>query len=168
MKTAERELIYVGFWLAQAGEIENLKGALRSILDKGVRVTLVLLDSDLDVGQRRKVAAVLDIDAAALGERLRLAWAELLRFRGDLPSEAAARLVLKAHQEHLQASAFLFDRDGASAKTLVDLKLYGIGRQASFGLELRPPRRARAASLYARATRSFDLVAEGAVTVEGD
>jgi hypothetical protein len=166
MQTAERELIYVGFWLAQAGEIENLKAALRSLLDKGVRITLVLLDENLDAGQREKVAAVLDIDAAALAERLRLAWAELLGFRLDLPAETAARLILKSHEEHIQASAFLFDRDSESAKTLVDLKFYGTGRQASFGLELQPPRHDVDASLYGRATASFGRIADNAVLVD--
>lgn len=162
MATAREELTYVGFWLAPAVEFEDLHHHLRKLLDRRVRVTLVLLDAGIDEDQRTKIGAALGISADALRDRLDNAWSELSRFKGALPAEARARLTLASHQEHLTASAFVFDRDRPFAKTLMDVKLYGIGRQSSFGIELRPPRRDVDGSLYENATRSFGAVAERA------
>lgn len=162
MATAQHELLYVGFWLAQAGEIEALHRTLRSMLDRGVRVTLVLLNPAQQEDRQERVAAVLELSAAGLQSRLQNAWDDLISFRGDLPPGAASRLTLHRHSEHLQASAFVFDRGRPSAKTLVDFKLYGMGRQGSFGIELRPPKKDLEGSLYARATRSFELIFERA------
>jgi hypothetical protein len=166
MGTAKHEVVYVGFWLAQAGEIEPLHRALRSLLDRSVRVTLVLLDAELPEAQCERVAAVLDLSAAGLRDRLQNAWGDLMAFRRGLPANVASRLTLRGHGEHLQASAFIFDRGHPTAKTLVDFKLYGMGRQDSFGIELRPPKRDSEVSLYARATRSFELISERADAVD--
>ena len=165
MATAEHELVYVGFWLAQASEIEPLRQTLRLMLDSGVRVGLVLLDPDMNEAQLERVASVLGLSGAALRARLTTGWGDLLSFWGDLPDGVASRLALQRHCEHLQASAFIFDRGHRSAKALIDIKLYGLGRHESLGLELRPPKRGVDRSLYGRVTRSFELVSERATSV---
>ncbi len=160
MAIAKEELVYVGLWLAQTSEIEDLHRTLRTMLDRDVRVTLVLLDDAIDNAMSTKLAAVLGLTAEALGDRLSNAWTSITEFKAKLPIEIAGRLTLLRHQEHLSASAFLIDRGRPSARTLVDIKLYGMGRQASFGIEFRPTKRGQAESLYERATRSFALVAD--------
>jgi hypothetical protein len=159
METAEASLVYVGFWLAQASEIEDLRRTLRALLDRRVRVSLVLLNAELDEAQAEKVAAVLALDVDRLRSRLRDAWTAITAFRAALPDDVRPRLTLRSHEEHLQASAFLFDRGRDSAKTLMDVKLYGIGRQGSLGLELRPTV-SGGSTLYERVTDSFANIEE--------
>jgi len=130
-----------------------------------VHVSLVLLDIDLDDAQASKVAAVLALNAAGLRSRLQNSWTELTVFRAELSTNVRPRLTLRSHQQHLQASAFLFDRGRDAAKTLVDLKFYGVGRQGSFGLELHPTRERGVQNLYDRVTESLARIEQAAEVV---
>ncbi len=69
------------------------------------------------------------------------------------PPEMRARFALLHHSEMITASALLFDYGTPTAKILVDQKLYGVGREGSFGMELKPSMAPN--SLYERVTGSY-------------
>jgi len=153
ISTARKELVYVGFWLAKAVEIENIQDKLRELLDRGCTVELVFLDRNLDPTLRSKIAACLGMSQDSLVGRLDCTWSDMRSFRDDLPEEVKPRFILRSHQEFISSSALIFDPATEHAKTLVDFKLYGAGRQNSFGIELKPSKLPN--SLYERVTDSF-------------
>jgi hypothetical protein len=165
MQTAERQLTYVGYWLAQASEIEKLNTTILGLLGRGVDVTLVLLDEALPAPELGKIADVLGLPSSGLASRLETAWQEMTRLKAGIPVGMSGSLVLRRHRCHLSASAFLFDRGASSAKTLIDIKLYGVGRQGTVGVELQPPPKGAEGSLYERVTTSFETVASSSELV---
>jgi len=151
--TAKKELLYIGFWLAQGVEIENISRKLRGLLDDGCMIEIAFLDRNIDENLKSKIAAYLGISQESLIGRLNDTWFDMCRFRDDLPEDIKARFVLRSHQEAISSSAFIFDYGTQYAKTLVDFKLYGAGRENSFGVELTPSKLPD--SLYDRLTNSF-------------
>lgn len=162
--TANSELVYVGYWLAQATEIDKIADAIRKLVDHNRMVELVLLDPDVPKG-------VLDMWARFFGEtreafesRVRSAWERLTALRNGLEPTKRARLVLRKHRQFTGGSAFLFDRGTPSEKMLVDFKLFAMGREQSFGLEFRPVEEGN--SLYARVKKSFEAILTTSEVVE--
>jgi hypothetical protein len=163
VETARHELLYVGFWLAGGTEIENVTASFRRLLEQGCRIELVLLDPAMDKDLASAVAEYLGLTPISFQQRLDAAWQQFARFRASLPSDQAALLTLLAHSQLLTSSAFVFDVRTAEAKTLVDFKLFRVGREGSFGIELRPT--ASENGLYERTTKSFVAIRATARTV---
>ncbi len=161
LATAQHELSYVGYWLAHGVEFESIQAAMRTMLQLRKRIQLVLLADDIEDDSKARIAASLGISPASLSDRLTNTWHDFTTFRDDLRPEERGYFALRKHREHIGASAFIFDYGTASAKTLIDIKLFGIGRQGSFGLELKPAKRhGDAESLYHRVTLSFQKINE--------
>jgi hypothetical protein len=159
--TARHDLTYVGYWLAHGVEFESIQAAIRTMLRLQTRIQLVLLADDIDDEAKSRIAASLGISPASLADRLTNTWLDFNAFRDSLRPEERGYFGLRKHREHIGASAFIFDHGTISAKTLIDIKLFGIGRQGSFGLELKPAKRQDdAESLYHRVTLSFQKINE--------
>jgi hypothetical protein len=152
IRTAEKELIYVGFWLAHGVEMENILQEIERLLNR-CPVELVFLDQNLSDELGEKIAGYLGMPPANLKSRLQNAWSDVLSFREKLPSDMKSRFAVRRHREFTASSAFIFDSGGEQAKTLVDFKLFGAGRASSFGIELRSG--GGDDCLYRRITGSF-------------
>jgi hypothetical protein len=153
VKTTNHELIYVGFWLAEGIEIDTILAAIQQLLQGGRTIELILLDENLSDLFSEKTAEYLALTPQSLRGRLAQAWNDLRRIRNALPDHLKTRFILRKHDEMLTSSAFVFDLNTSSAKTLVDFKLYGAGRARSFGIELKPS--TADSSLYLEATNAF-------------
>lgn len=151
--TAQKSLVYVGFWLAQGVEIDDAPNALGRLLRQGCTVELVLLDQELDDAVVEPLSAYLSVAPAALRARIAGSWAAFTAMREQLPGELRPFLILRTHRDILTSSAFIFDYGAASAKTLIDVKFFGMGREQCLGIELRPS--GGRATLYHNVTSSF-------------
>lgn len=153
IKTAKKELIYVGFWLAQGVEIDKIEKTFLELLNKGCTLELVFLNSQIDRILANKIAVYLGMSQDTLTARLEGTWSVMRQFKQSLADPVKGRFILRRHEEVLTSSAFIFDHGIESAKTLVDFKIYGAGRGESFGIEMKPCRLQN--SLYNRLTTSF-------------
>lgn len=163
ISTTKKEFLYVGFWLAQGVEIDNVYSKFRELLHKGCTVEIVLMDQNSDSNFKRKVAAYLGFSEESLSTRLSNTWSNMIQFKNSLSEDLKARFILRYHQELVSSSTFIFDYRTESAKTLVDFKLYGMGREQSFGIELKPSEIEN--SLYERVTNSFLEIKKKATVV---
>ncbi len=166
--TAREQLTYVGFWLAQGIEMENIEEAIHRLLSSGIRVQVVFLSAKLPIEERRKLAVLLGVSPNALDSRLTESWTRMHAFQNALSTDLRLRFQLREHSERLSSSAFVFDHGRPEAKTLVDFKLFAAGRQGSFGIEFRPVRGHRATdadTLYERMTNSFLKIVERSTQV---
>jgi hypothetical protein len=151
IETTKKEFIYIGFWLAQGTEMENITSKLFELLKRGCSVELVLLDPKSSHGN--KIAEYLGISFENYKARLKTTWEYLIKFKNSLPDDLKPRFLLRSHDKLISSSAFIFDYNTEFAKTLIDIKLYGMGRESSFGIELQPSKMKN--SLYYRITKSF-------------
>jgi len=156
ISTAQQSLTYVGFGLGHGVQFSEVTKALHGLIAKRVRVCLVLLDPTIDAPYVDRLARYFSTTAEAQRRLIEESWAEFRRLRAGLSVSEQAFLELRAHKELLTSSAFIFDAGSATAKTLVDFKIYARGRDKSFGIEFSGT--ARAASLFERMTQSFETV----------
>lgn len=161
MLSASAEYVYVGFWLAHGTEVANIQRAIRAMLESGRRVELVFLDSNVDDVVLDRTAQYLALSSANLTARLRSAWDDMENFERTLSVEQRRRFRLLAHQQILTSSAQIVDQGHPGTRVLLDVKLFGVGREGSFGLEVQPSR--AGGDLYDRIVRSFNEIKASAV-----
>jgi hypothetical protein len=159
--SAKKEFLYVGFYLAGATDTSRLDESFRRILDRGCKVTLVLLSDNLDAPIREFLEEHLAIAADTLVPRIQHAHEHFADFATTLSAPSRALFTVKRHQVPLSSSAMFIDFDEKGGRLLVDCKAYGEGRDNSFGLEVKP--QDGSSSLSAVLARSFRRIAEGAV-----
>jgi hypothetical protein len=133
ISTADRELLYVGFWLAHGTEMSNVGEALIELVRKGVAVELVFIDPDGEC--LPAMANYFDIPVEEVRSRVASTIEKMQRIRESLDEDLQPRFRLKTHQKLLTASSFLMDGGTENAKILVDFKLFASGRDHSFGIE---------------------------------
>ena len=117
---------------------------------------MVLLNPEIDDVRAEVIAAYLGITVSSFRVRLAEAWDQMRRYRQAIPAECRDKFVLRAHNEAVYSSCFIIDYGTPSAKVLVDIKLYGIGRENSFAIELVNPGTMN--SLYDRFAMSFQRI----------
>lgn len=149
---AKHSLVYVGFWHAKGIEMENIKDALSDLLNKGCRVELVLLSDDITDEKVEIVAKYLGISDSSFRTRLTEAWKFVFEMEKGL-SRSSGKLIIKKHSEAIYASCFIIDEDFATTKLLVDIRIFGMGRENSFAMEL--VKTDDSNSLYQRFLKSF-------------
>jgi len=151
IETTHRELIYVGFWLAQGIEINNIKAIIPKLLRENCLVEFVFLSPDFVAMDQ--LAEYLGVSPKTIRARVMDALESMVHLRNSLPPELSGRFILKVHKQLITSSAFVFDHGTPKAKTLIDIKLFGLGRERTFGIELRATKSPD--TLYAHITRSF-------------
>lgn len=160
LNTAEHEVVYVGFWLAQGSEFESVYAAIESLVLRGRSVRLVLMSETARDSTWDATARYHAIDSAELKQRVTASWLKARQLRDKLQAVGIRGFSLARHDEFLSASAFLFDNGTNTAKMLVDIKFNGVPRSATIGLELQPG----ASSPYTVLHRAFLDISDRAVT----
>lgn len=157
IQRATSSLVYVGLWLSHGVEDANITGTIEAMAAQGRKITLVMLDFDIDPSHKAALARYLGTSEIGLTSRLQESWQHLVEKRNRMSVTAQANIVLKRHRELLTASAFLIDANLPSGRTLIDLKFFAVPREKTIGIEFRPQR--HPAELYTRVTNSFLAIA---------
>lgn len=156
LSQSSTSVIYVGFWLAHQTEIGDIRPTIKSLLESGRKVTIVLMDPDSEVVN--PCSKFLGISPEEVKNRINATKIKLMEFNEGLSNDARRRFSLRFHTIPIAASAFLLDNEiGKGARTLVDFKLYDFSRDESFAIEFR---NGANCSLFDRVTRSFLSVVE--------
>jgi hypothetical protein len=161
IRKTKREFEYVGFYLAGATDRNRIDDALRDILRRGCIVKLVLLNPDADAQTIAIVERNLAIAANTLHGTLVHAFEHLNGFRNSLSAEDQSRFHLLRHSIPLTSSAMFVDFNEVGGRLLVDTKIYGAGRDSSYGMEFETP--VEDSSLGGQLAASFRRVSESAV-----
>ena len=158
---ARKELIYVGFYLSGGTDRAKVDDVLSTLLQRGCRIELVLLDPDLEDNLLRCVESFLGIATGTLRVTLQHAIGHFRSFAADLSTQDRQRFTVRVHREILSSSAFLIDYDDADGRVLVDTKIHGAGRDFSYAIEFArcPP----APSLASEYAKSFKKIAVDSV-----
>jgi hypothetical protein len=161
LSSVTRSLVYVGFWHAKGIEMDNLEATFTTLVNRGCHVEIVLLDPAIDEVRAEVIAAYLGITLTSFRARLMEAWDQMRRYRLAIPAERREQFILRAHREAVYSSCFIIDHGAPNARILVDIKLYGIGRENSFAIELADPKLTN--SLYDRFAISFQRIRDKSV-----
>jgi hypothetical protein len=157
MLRAMRTFTYVGFYLSSATDAARNDNALRELLARGCQVELVLLDERIDDEFLSMTERQLGIAAGTLRGRLEGAHRHFAEFAGCLSAEQRARFSVRRHSVQLASSAMFLDYGERDGRLLIDTKIHGAGREASYGIEFRTV--ARVSSLADAYAASFRRIA---------
>jgi hypothetical protein len=108
---------------------------LSTLLDRGCKIELVLLDPNAPRETIRAVERFLAVPDNTLQQLLRYAYEHFHTLRNKLSVDAQSRFTIKLHQETLSSSAMLLDEGEPDGRMLVDNKIHQAGRDRSFGIE---------------------------------
>jgi hypothetical protein len=138
--------------------MDNLGRVFTDLTSRGCDIEIVLVVSEIDIVRVDVIASYLGITQSGFRGRLGEAWDQMRRYQLAIPEQYRQRFVLRAHKEALYSSCFIIDYGSVSAKILVDIKIYRLGRESSFAIELVDP--GIDDSLYDRFVRSFLVTAQ--------
>lgn len=159
----QHTLIYVGFWHAKGVEMDNIRDAFRGLLEKGCTIELVLLSNEIEDAKIEIISKYLGIATSGFRSRVSEAWNYITELKKQLPKKDVGRFIVKAHKEAIYASCFIIDHDTASAKALIDIKIFGLSRENSFSMELVKTEEEN--NLYNRFVTSFFKIIDAAEIV---
>jgi hypothetical protein len=129
--------MYVGFYLAGATERDRIDAVITTLLERGCKIELVLLDPEAPQEIIRAVERQLALPDGTLHQLLRHAHNHFCKLRSELSVTAQNCFTIKLHQEALSSSAMLLDAGEPAGRMLVDNKIHQAGRDRSFGIEFR-------------------------------
>jgi len=158
-----QRLIYIGFWHAKGIEMANIQDTFLKLLERNCSIELVLLSADIDDRTAEIIAKHLGIDVDGLRGRIDSAWRYVRELRRQIPSRYSLRFSLKSHKNAVYASCFIIDQNLSNARILVDTKIFGLGREDGYAMELVPTSEPN--NLYERFLRSFEKIADEAEEV---
>ncbi len=158
IRGVERELIYVGFWLSHGIEMTNIEDVLRELLEKGCYIEFVFTDPHAP--HVKSLAQFFSQNPESIAFKIQDSIDRMVSFRNRLPQNLKPRFVIMTHRNMISASTFMIDHNTHNGKTLVDFKLYQMGRDESFGIEFQG--RLSKASLHYRIVESFQKVRKSA------
>ena len=161
LSQVRHSLIYIGFWHAKGIEMVNIRDVFFELLERGCSIELVLLDRNVDDATAAIIAQYLAISANGLKDRVEEAWRYITKLKAEVPARHADRITVKAHSNAVYASCFIMDHQHSFAKMLVDIKIFGLGRENGYGMEL--VKTGEHNNLYDRFLHSFLKISEGAV-----
>jgi hypothetical protein len=161
IRGVERELIYIGFWLSHGIEMANIENVLRELLEKGCYIEFVFTDPRAP--HAKSLAQFFAQTPDSIAFKLQHSINRMVSFRNKLPRNLRPRFVIMTHRNMITASTFMIDHNTRSGKTLVDFKLYQMGRDESFGIEFQG--KLNEDSLHNRIVASFQKVRKSAKVV---
>jgi hypothetical protein len=163
IKTTKTSLSYVGFWLAEAAEIDEITESFRILLHTGKSIKVVILDPNSAADILSCYSRFFNLNLSVLRDRVNAVFNQLVLFRNALEPSQRIRFHLNSHREFTGASAFLFDENTDHAKALVDFKFFAKPRELTFGMELKP--NGEQGCLYDRVKESFSHIEANSHTV---
>ena len=156
IKGAKFSFSYIGFWMAKSTEMEQITDSLRSVLQNNGTVEIIMLSQNLSDDDIHFVSRLLAIPQDSCKSRINSSWELLLDFGRALPQEQQSRLTLRSHAEMISSSCFIVDEGRLGARILVDMKIYGAGRESGITFEIYDNQKSD--SLYIRFIQSFNLM----------
>jgi hypothetical protein len=160
MLRAQREFTYVGFYLSSGTDTARLEKGFRTLLERNCTITLVLLHQDLEESLLSAVEQHLAIATGTLRKRLQHAYETFAGFAASLSADQRERFIVLKHKTPITSSAMFVDFDESNGLMLVDSKIFGIGRDRSYGMEFRKP--LNTSSLALNFANSFQQIMDSA------
>jgi hypothetical protein len=146
MLRATSRLTYVGFYLSHGTDHSRTDSTIQALLARGCAVEIVLMHEDMQAEVVQLLEEYLGISSGTLKARLAHAFRHFEGLRETLGREQRERFLVKRHTKLITSSALLFDHEDGDGFILVDSKIWGAGRDKSYGMELRRNNRARGMS----------------------
>jgi hypothetical protein len=135
IESANRDFTYVGVDFSLATEQSRIDKSFRILIDKGCKVTVVLLDSAASAELTEYLEDHFAFARNTIAARAQHAVDYFLAMRASLAPSKTSQLDIRLHRLPLTASAFILDGNEPSRMMLVDQKWYAAGRDKSLGIE---------------------------------
>lgn len=158
ISSAKNSLSYCGHWLAFSIDQHNTLESLCELAQSGKSVQLILLDPNLPAEVLATYATYFNESEEYLRNQICNTWDKVTAAKKVLGNKAQSCLELRKHQEFISYSSFWFDKDHTQQHILIDVKIFGISRRDSYGIELKPMIGAVKSntSLFERYSRSIE------------
>jgi hypothetical protein len=156
--SATRDLEYVGIYFSVATDQSRVDDTIKSLIRKGCRVKLVLLDDQSSDETFQYLERAFALAPESLKQRVSHARDHFIAFREELAPGERPLLELRLHQLPLLDSAFMIDIGEQKSALLIDRKWFGAGREKSFGLEFIGT--VKEGTLFETVSKSFARISE--------
>jgi hypothetical protein len=163
IESANRNFEYIGIYFSVATDQSRIDDSIRSLIERGRRVTLVLLDGQSSNEVMGFLEQAFGLAPASLRQRVDHAKDHFIHLREALAPNQRPLLELRLHRLPLLVSAFRIDVGEDNGAMLVDSKWYGAGREKSLGLEFMGA--LKQGTLFDTASRSFGRISEQATPI---
>jgi hypothetical protein len=135
IESASRDFTYVGVYFSLATEQSRIDKSFRTLIEKGCKVTIVLLDSAASAELTEYLEDHFAFAKDTIAARAKHAMEYFLAMRASLAPSKRSQLEIRLHTLPLTASAFILDGNEPSRTMLIDQKWYAAGRDKSLGIE---------------------------------
>lgn len=159
IKTAKNSFCYVGMYFPMISEShDEIYSTIYCLLNKGVRISFFQYDyrriNEMDITE--SISEYYGISAEDIKLQIMSSKEEMEKILKRLPEHLLQFLSINWHKVFLTSSAFIFDENSKSPRFYVDIKMFGLGKDESFSMELKPT--SKRDSLYYRMLHSFNKV----------
>ena len=135
IKKCDKEILYIGFWLAHGTEMESLINTIKEQCLFGKKVTIILLNPN-NTALMKQESDFLNIDQEEMASRIKRCLQKLIIIEQHLLTIDNHNLKVGVHDIPLNYSSFMLDYESREkTRILVDYKVYQKGRENSFGIE---------------------------------
>jgi len=131
---AEREVDYIGFWLASSLENSDLLDRIRTSVAAGIRFRIAFMNPESPLVDY--YARYFNVSESELSDRILRSVEKLQQLQSELAPRVRQDLQLLFHEYPLSASCFMIDPHTSRARLMVDHKFPHGARTFSYGLEL--------------------------------
>ncbi|MGP8436152.1 hypothetical protein ACT2FY_18205 [Paraburkholderia fungorum] len=167
LQTAKTDLTYIGHWMAVTIDQRHTLDTIKSMLQNGKQISLILLNNNLPSDTLASYARFFGKTDTEFQSQIESGWNVIRKWRQTLGADEAKLLTIKFHVEFICHSAFVFDRGQESGKILIDQKIWGLDRKNSFGFEVSSARGDKSGerTLFERYSKSLKGLADHATVV---
>lgn len=132
---SERNLCYVGYWLASSISVGEIIKKFDMLARKQVSVTVVFIDpANKEILEA--CSKYLNVTSDELRKRVEFSLSKVVQLKKSLGKEFEKYITIKLHKIPLSASAFVIQQaDPKRSRVLMDYKLFSLCRDESYGIE---------------------------------
>jgi|GEM_PF-4706429 len=156
IKSAKTSFAYFGIAFSTATGPTRLDSTFRDLLSNGVSVDIYIVDASSSVETLDAIGLLYGVNRKHVRTTCGQALAHFREFYDSLPIDQKGSFRVFLHEAPISYSAFVFDRGQKSQKLLVDYKIFGIGKDSSFGIQFDGVD--ESSTLYYRLIQSLDQI----------
>lgn len=132
---AHKEVCYVGYWLLEALQSQNLRDKILEMVNQEVRFTICMVSPESPYLEN--YAEQVGEDKATVQKQIVNSFNTLTRLRDGLQVDRRDKLKILAHEKFITTSFWAFDYEDENSVMQMEHKPYGCTRYYTYGFQIR-------------------------------
>jgi len=155
---AKKSLTYIGHALDSGVSSADISSSFKKLLENDVKIKLILLSPETEPKCLEALERYLRHPKGQLRALLQASIDQFQKLKNDTQEEKRINFEILTHQEFIAQTAFQIDLEESHGFMLVDTKIYGVGKDHSFGIEFEKIDKDSARTLFKSHLDSFEKI----------